>query len=102
MPSLYQKLTMKLGASASPMGDSNIMTHAPDEVHIDIENASQTKDAAGGKFIALQSHTSRYHRGMHSVSDVGNLIPLNCSQNDGLNEDEIEVCEYHLRSSSLI
>jgi len=102
MPTLYQRLTMKLGASASPMGDSNFMTHSQDEVHIDIENASNVKETAGGKFVALQSHTSRYHQGGHSISDVGNLMPLNCSQNEGLNDDEIELCEYHLRSSQLI
>jgi len=102
MPTLFQKLTMKFGASASPMGDSNFITHSQDEVHIDIENASQVKETAGGKFVALQAHTSRYHHGGHTISDVGNLVPLGCSQNEGLNDDEIELCEYHLRSSQLI
>jgi len=75
--------------------------HTHDDVHLDIENASRTKDAVGGKFIALSSHTARGDRS-HTHSYLGNLLPLGLGHSETLKPEEIEAYEYHLRSAKMI
>jgi len=71
-----------------------------DEVHLDIENASRTKDAVGGKFIALSSHTARDR--INANSYIGNLLPLGLGHSETLRQEEIEAYEYHLRNAQMI
>ena len=73
-----------------------------DEVQLDIEDAKQTRDVEGGKFMALKPDTARQPFGALDVGYTGNLVPFSCGHNGALGEAEIEVCEYHLRASGMI
>ena len=101
MPSLYQKLMIRFG-SGSPTGESHLNMTGHEEVHIDIENAKQTRDAAGGKFIALKNETTRYPGGALSSGNLGSLLPVTCGQGGSLQQTELEVYEYHLRNAKMI
>lgn len=103
MPNIYQKLIIKLGASSSPNGDFNFSVTANDDVHIDIDNVKETRDAAGGKFMALknQTQTPRNTTAPLDTSYIGNLLPLSSGQDETAKQAEGEVYEYHLRSSGM-
>lgn len=101
MPSLYQKLTIRFGSS-SPTGESHLNMTGHDEVHIDVENAKQTRDAAGGKFIALKNETTRFQGGTLNSGYLGSLLPVTSGQGGSLQPIELEVYEYHLRNAKMI
>ncbi len=95
LPAFYQKLSIKIEESSSYIAGLN---HTQD-LQIDIENVKKRTDDAGGMFIALENHSTRHSNGA-SVLSVGNLLPL--GQRETLQQDEIEVYEYHLRNSNMI
>src|SRR5689334_19774696 len=101
MPCLYQKLSIRFGGS-SPTGDSQLNMTGHDEVHIDVENAKQTRDAAGGKFIALRSETTRFPQGgALGGAYLGNFLPVSSGHVGSLQQSELEVYELHLRNAKM-